>query len=110
MGKPVIGTEAVADGIVTSHGLRRRYRPIYPNVHAPEGNLTLRDRTIGAWLWSQRTGIITGLAAAALHGSRWVDDDIDIELIFNCTRPPRGIIARNERIGSDGGSSWRGCR
>lgn len=101
MGEPVIGTEAVADGIVTSHGLRRRYRPIYPNVHAPEGNLTLRDRTIGAWLWSQRTGIITGLAAAALHGSRWVDDDIDIELIFNCTRPPRGIIARNERIGSD---------
>ncbi|MDZ4233565.1 MAG: hypothetical protein U1C73_07350, partial [Dietzia sp.] len=104
MGKPVIGTEAVADGVVTSHGLRSRYRPIYPNVHVPKENLTLRGRTIGAWLWSQRKGIVTGMAAAALHGSRWVDDDIDIELIFNCTRPPRGIIARNERIGSD---EWR---
>jgi len=42
----LIGTEAVANGIVTAHELRRRYRPLFPNVHAPVGvELTLRDRT-----------------------------------------------------------------
>ncbi|BBX71631.1 hypothetical protein [Mycolicibacterium psychrotolerans] len=101
----LIGTEAVAHGVVTSHQLRSRYRPIFPNVHAPAGvEPTLRDRTEGAWLWTRRTGIITGLAASALHGARWVDGDVDIEMIYCCTRPPRGIVARNERIAGD---EWR---
>lgn len=102
MGHIIIGTEAVADGVVTSHGLRRRYRPIYPNVHAPVGrDLTVRDRARGAWLWSHRDGIVTGLAASALHGSLWIDANVDVELIYNCARPPAGIIARNERIALD---------
>lgn len=102
MGNIIIGTEAVADGRVTSHTLRRRFRPIYPNVHAPRDvPLTLRDRAIGAWLWSKRRGIVTGLAAAALHGSEWIDHDTDIELIYNFPRSPRGIVTRNERIAPD---------
>lgn len=97
-----IGTEAVAKGVVTSHQLRRWYRPIYPNVHAPRDRvITLGDRTKAAWLWSGRKAIITGPAAAALHGSRWVDDDVDTDLIYKCPRPPAGIVARNERIESD---------
>ncbi|MGP4055303.1 hypothetical protein ACTWP6_10860 [Mycobacterium sp. 4D054] len=98
----IIGTEAVATGTVTSHELRRWYRPIFPNVHAPvDRELTLRDRTIGAWLYCKREGIVTGLAAAALHGSLWVDDAVDIELIFKCSRSPAGLVARNERIAPD---------
>ena len=31
----LIGTEAVANRVVTSHELRRRHRPAFPNVHAP---------------------------------------------------------------------------
>ncbi|MCV7149939.1 hypothetical protein [Mycolicibacterium pyrenivorans] len=102
MGTIIIGTEAVAAGAVTRHQLQRWYRPIYPNVHAPRGReLTVHDRTFGAWLWSKRKGMVTGQAAAALHGSSWIDDDVDIELIYKCPRPPRGVIARNERICSD---------
>ena len=102
MGHILIGTDAVANGIVTSHQLRRWYRPIFPNVHAPrDRELTLHDRIVGAWLWSKRKGIITGQAASALRGSRWIDDGVDIELIYKCPRPPGGIVARNERITSD---------
>ena len=102
MGEIFIGSEAVAAGVVTRHELQRWYRPIYPNVHVPRGsNPSLRDRTVGAWLWSKRNGIITGIAASALHGAEWVDDDIAIELLWNCTRPPSGIVVRNERIGGD---------
>jgi hypothetical protein len=102
MGEIFIGTEAVANRIVTRHELARWYRPVYPNVHAPKGHeLTLRDRTAGAWLWSKRAGIVTGIAASAMHGAKWVDINTPIELVYNCTRPPEGIVARNERIADD---------
>ena len=102
MGEIFIGSEAVAAGVVTRHELQRWYRPIFPNVHVPRGSdPSLRDRTVGAWLWSKRNGVVTGVAASALHGAEWVDDDIAIELLWNNTRPPRGIIVRNERVSDD---------
>jgi len=52
-------------------------------------------------LWSKRNGIITGVAASALHGAEWVDDDVPVELLWNSTHPPEGIVVRNERIGED---------
>ena len=35
MGDIIIGTEAVANGVVTRYELQRFYRPIFTNVHAP---------------------------------------------------------------------------
>jgi hypothetical protein len=102
MGEVFVGSEAVACGQVTRHELQRWYRPMYPNVHAPSGRpLSIRDRTVGAWLWSKRGGIVTGVAASALHGAHWIDDDVDVELIWNCTRPPKGVVVRHERIADD---------
>ncbi|ORB30672.1 hypothetical protein [Mycolicibacterium parafortuitum] len=102
MGHIIIGTEAIANGAVTRYELQRFYRPIYTNVHAPRLPApTLRDRTEAAWLYSKRGGIVSGLAAAAVHGSKWISADIDIELIYHCPRAPKGILARNERIAPD---------
>jgi hypothetical protein len=102
MGEIFIGTEAVARNVVTRHQLARWYRPMYPNVHAPKGQApTLYERALGAWLWSKRRGIITGIAASALHGAEWVDADVPIELIYNSAHPPEGIVTRNERIADD---------
>ena len=102
MGEIFIGSEAVAKGVVTRRELRRWYRPLYPNVHRQRSSdPSLSDKTVGAWLWSKRNGIITGVAASALHGAEWVDDDVAVELLWNSTRPPRGIICRNERISDD---------
>jgi hypothetical protein len=102
MGEIFIGSEAVANGAVTRHELQRWFRPLYPNVHVPRGkDVSLQDRMVGAWLWSKRNGIVTGVAASALHGAEWVDDDVPIELLWNCTWPPDGIVVRNERVGDD---------
>ncbi|MBY0291309.1 MAG: hypothetical protein K2X52_29845 [Mycobacteriaceae bacterium] len=99
MGDVFIGTEAVARGTVTRHELARWYRRLYPNVHAPRWHdASLADRAKGAWLWSKRAGIVTGVAASALHGAEWVDADVPIELIHNSAHPPKGIVTRNERI------------
>lgn len=95
----LIGREALARGELTRHELRRWYRPIHPGVHVPKRHtLTLKDRITAAWLWSGRNGVIAGVAAAALHGAKWVDGDIPIELIWNSTRPPRGLIVRDEAL------------
>jgi len=97
-----IGSEALRDATMTSHQLRTRCRAILPGVYLPEpAEPTLRDRTVGAWLWSRRRATIAGLAAAALHGSRWVEDDQPVELIWHNTQPPRTLLVRDERIAND---------
>jgi hypothetical protein len=97
-----MGSEAVASGDVTRHELQRWYRSVYPGVYAPmRHNLSLRDRTVGAWLWSRRGAVIAGIAASALHGAQWIDDDVPIELIWSNTRPPLGLVAREATVADD---------
>jgi hypothetical protein len=94
-----LGTEALYRGEVTLGQLRWRYRQIYPDVYTPKAaEASLRANTIGAFLWSRRRAAITGLAAAALHGSQWVADDAPIELLWENNHPPNGIVTRNERF------------
>jgi len=101
MQKVFLGSEAVAAKTATPGELRYRYLRLFPNVYIAGGDPpTLADRTVGAWLWSGRRGVIAGRAAAALHGARWVDDNAAVELNHNCRRPPPGIICRDERITS----------
>ncbi|WP_236732123.1 hypothetical protein [Mycolicibacterium peregrinum] len=95
-----IGSEALAEGLVTRNDLRHHYQRIFPDVYAP-AEPTLRDRTIGAWLWSRRRAVIAGVAASALHGASYVDADIPIELIWRNGRPPSGLIVRNETLADD---------
>jgi hypothetical protein len=70
MAEIFIGSEALTHGKLTEFGLRRRYRAVYPDVYTPKRHeLSLRDRTVGAWLWSRRRAVIAGAAASALHGA-----------------------------------------
>jgi very-short-patch-repair endonuclease len=102
MGTVFIGSEAVAAGLVTRGQLRRRYNVLFPDVYQPAvAETSLYNDTVGAWLWSRRRGVITGRAAGALHGARWVDEGAPIELIWNNNHPPARIIARNERFAYD---------
>jgi hypothetical protein len=109
MDEVFIGSAALARGRLTRGSLRWNYRVLFPNVYAPK-NLTptLELKTIGAWLWSGRNGVISGRAAAALHGARYVDATTPIEMIWRCGRPPLGVIVRNERIDAEDISTING--
>lgn len=97
-----LGNEAVHQGQLTPYQLRSRYRSIYPDVYLSGHSFpSLRQRSEAAWLWSRRRGVLAGLAAAALHGSDWIDDDIPIELVWCNPHPPEGIVTRNHRIFAD---------
>ncbi len=102
MTRVFLGSEALAKGELTEYELRRWHRRIFRDVYVNKcDDVSLRDRIAGAWLRSGRRGIIAGVAASALHGASWVDDDIPIEMIWSTTRSPIGIIARDERVTED---------
>lgn len=102
MAEVFIGGEAVAAGRVTRHELRRWYRAIYRGVYAPkDAELSLRDRTIAAWLASGRKGVVAGIAASALHGAPWVDPALPVELVGVKCRPQAGLVPRADRIADD---------
>lgn len=99
LAEPFIGSRALADGVITRHQLRTQYRAVFPNVYLPTGvQPLLMQRTVAAWLWSRRQGTIAGAAAAALHGARWIPDDVLIELVHSNARAPRGVLTRRERL------------
>jgi hypothetical protein len=97
-----VGSEAVGQGRLSPYQLRARCRAIYPDVYLADHMApSLRRRTVGAWLWSGRRGVLAGLTAAALHGSDWIGEDEPVELIWRNPHPPAGVRTRNERIEGD---------
>jgi hypothetical protein len=97
-----IGSEAIATRKLTRHELRTDYRRLHPDVYAPKrATLTLDDHITAAWLWSRRRGVVCGLAAAALHGAKWVDIGVPVELATPNHRAPSGVIARNDILLDD---------
>jgi hypothetical protein len=99
MSEPFIGSEALACGALSRHQLRTRYCPVFPNVYLPNDvRPSLEHRIVAAWLWSRRTATIVGAAAAALHGSKWIPDDVPVELNHANTRPPRGVLTRRDAL------------
>ncbi len=102
MQRVFIGTEAVAAGQVTKYQLRAHFQRIFPDVYAPRDlTLTIGDRAVAAALWSRRRAVLTGSAAAALHGARWVDERTPIELNYSNNKAPRGIVCRDETLLDD---------
>ncbi len=56
---------------------------------------------MGAWLTTDREGVIAGVAASALHGARWVRADEPIEVLVEERRRQSGLIIRMDRFGAD---------
>lgn len=102
MSEPLIGREAITRGKLTRGQLRARYVAVHPGVYLPKGaKPTLAARASAAWLWTGRNGVISGRAAAALHGAKWVDATTPIEIIAEHGRRRDGVIVREERVGDD---------
>ena len=93
--QPFIGSEALTSGSLNRYELRRSYRAVMPNVYLDKRvEPSLRQRTLAAYLWSRREAVISGLAASALHGAKWIDDASPVELIWHNARSPLGVITR----------------
>jgi hypothetical protein len=101
MDRPFIGSRALATGdVANKYRLRSGYRAVFPDVYLPDDGTvpTLRQLTEAAWLWSGQQGIISGVAASAIHGAKWVHDDTRIDLIHPNPRAPRGIVTHRDTL------------
>ncbi|OBF05078.1 hypothetical protein [Mycobacterium sp. 852002-10029_SCH5224772] len=99
MREPFIGSEAVASGLVTPYALRSRFVKVHPDVYVPAHTaLTPGLRAQSAWLWSRRRGVVAGRSAAALYGTKWIDDRAPAELLYGYRRPPSGIHTWSDRL------------
>lgn len=97
MSEPFVGSEALANGVLSRHQLRTRYRTIFPDVYLSKNSPpSLRQRVAAARLWAGGRATVGGLAAAALHGAKWIDEDTVVELIHPNPRAPQGIVTRRD--------------
>lgn len=102
VGDILIGSEAVAAGVISRARLRWNYRAVFPDVYVPKDiEPTMPRKAEAAYLWSKRRAVITGRAAAALHGAEWVDARDPVELLWANNHRPGGVITRRERISAD---------
>ncbi|MEB4208004.1 hypothetical protein [Mycobacterium sp. 94-17] len=99
MDNAFVGSEALRNRKLTRYQLRAGFRAVYPDIYLPRHALpSLRMRSEAAWLWSGRRGVLAGLAAAALHGANWIDDDEPVELIWRNRHAPKDIVTRDQRL------------
>jgi hypothetical protein len=61
-------------------------------------DLPMDELARAAWLWSGRQGVVAGLAASAMHGAKWIEPDVPVELVHTNRRPPAGIVVRTETL------------
>jgi very-short-patch-repair endonuclease len=98
----IVGSEALAAGVVTRQTLRTKYIKLHYNVYARKGvELDAADRARAAWLWSRRTATLVGSSAAAMHGTQYLPDDAPAELGHANQPSPPGIVIRRGTIAAD---------
>ncbi|BBY51782.1 hypothetical protein MARA_52500 [Mycolicibacterium arabiense] len=101
MERAFVGSELL-DGGLTPGQLRWRYRAVHPRIYVPrDAASSIQLDAYAAWLWTDRRGIVSGRAAAALHGAQWVIPGTPIEMIAPQGRPRAGVLIRNQRIDWD---------
>jgi hypothetical protein len=99
---PFIGSEAIAAGTLTRSQLCNRYRRLFRDVYVHRDiEVTATLNAKAGWLWAGRQGVIAGYSAAAVHGSKWVDDTRTVELIHDNRHRLPGIQTRESRIEND---------
>ena len=102
MHEPFLGSEAIRAGTLTRGALRWNYTALLPDVYIhKDARIDIWARAKAAWLWTGRRGVIAGRTAAALIGVKPIDDRAPVEIIASPRRAQRGVVVRNERIGSD---------
>lgn len=96
---PFRSTEMLSTGAVTEHYIRTRYRQLYPGICVPrEVEVSATQRAYSAWLWTGRRGVIAGLAASAVHGAKWVEAGVVVDLIHRHHKTARGLRIHRDTL------------
>jgi hypothetical protein len=102
MVEPFVGSEAIANGAMSRSQLCSGYTRLFRDVYVDRGvPVTAALRARAGWLWTKRQGVVAGVSAAAMHGSKWVDDTTIVELIHENRHRLSGLLTRSDRVEDD---------
>jgi AbiEi antitoxin C-terminal domain len=102
MAEPFLGSEAIGSGALTRSQLCTRNARLFRDVYVNRDvQVTAALRAKAGWLWAKRQGVVAGVSAAALHGSKWVEDTTTVELIHGNRHRLPGLHTRGDRIEED---------
>jgi Protein of unknown function (DUF559) len=102
MDKPFVGSEAIAGGVLTKSQLETLYYRVLRDVYVDrDAEITAKLRAEAGWLWTGRRGVVAGFSAAALHGSKWVDERRPAELIHDNHHRAAGIQLHRDVVEAD---------
>ncbi|MGB5112746.1 MAG: hypothetical protein WBO08_14490 [Mycobacterium sp.] len=89
---PFLGSEAVRAGLLTAHELGTKYRAVYRNVYlAKDVALTPLLRARAAWLFAGPDAVLSGISAAAVYGTKWLDVNAPAEVVRANRHAPPGL-------------------
>ena len=109
--EPFRGRHAVRNGTLTNYRLRTRYRALYRDVYvANDLIVTAAIRARAAWLWADGHCVLSGVSAAAVLGTKWLDGGQPAELIRSDRHSPPGILVRSYGLTPDDVCIVRGMR
>lgn len=99
---PFLGSDAVAAGLLTAHELRTNFRAVYRNVYlANEVALTAALRARAAWLFAGPDAVLSGVSAAAVYGTKWLDAEAPAEVVRSNCHMPQGLRVRSYTLAPD---------
>lgn len=108
---PFLGREAIRAGLLTAHDLETKYRAIYRNVYLDnEVALTPLLRAHAAWLFAGPDAVISGLSAAAVHGTKWLDVNAPAEIVRANRHAPDGLRVHSYALAPDDVCEYDGMR
>lgn len=102
-GSPFLGTDAVADGLLTERQLRLDFTRLHRDVYIAKGiGLDATIRAEAAVLWAGEDGILAGFSAAAVHGTKWIDPGTRAELFrTGSRRGASGLVIHGDALEPD---------
>lgn len=104
---PFLGSDALSSGVLTVHQLRKNYRAVYRNVYlAKDVALSPLLRAQAAWLFTGPDAVLSGISAAAVHGTQWLNVNAPAEVVRANCHAPDGLRVRSYALAPE----LRNCR
>lgn len=73
---PFLGSDAIRAGRLTARELKTKFRAVYRNVYLDKKvALTPLLRAQAAWLFAGPDAVLSGVSAAAVHGTKYPGGD-----------------------------------
>ncbi|WP_454788553.1 hypothetical protein [Mycolicibacterium lutetiense] len=108
---PFLGREAVRAGLFTARELETKFRAVYRNVCLDnEVALTPLLRAQAAWLFAGPSAVISGVSAAAVHGTKWLDVDAPAEVVRANRHAPDGLRVHSYALAPEDVCEYDGIR